>query len=323
MKTRVLKVAETLLSRISEEDRNGWARRTVLEVLDAGVPSAAAGLQTGKRVSFIVSGALLETLSAAAEATGRSPNEIFSTCLAAAVGVEAPERAAVAALELAVAVAPAEPRVERVVEVPVRVERRQPPSKAAAKWDEARQQRLAIVRADAACGRWATFCITGGNPAIKPYEDLDAQGVRDFADEIEQGVVVQELIPWEYSHEEGQEWIRKQQAAGKALSWFYVSGDSESLNDAQEARRRSAMLADKRFAGDIEALAQVQREEQLERAVFGRKRYYIDWAKRDLELLAASGATQLPANLLKIAATVDNLPKLGRPGDVKYIGSNP
>lgn len=311
----IVKISKTL---IAASPSNEWIRGAVSERIKYPLPEKRYP-PMGGRISYYVDKNTSERLDALALETGRRTNEIFTSCLIDVLGSLAPDgRAPVVGGH-----APAAPRKKpRIIKGPPKIEPLDGGGgsilRARARWLSGLEERRAIIRADIAVGRWGVFSITGGNPAIKPDEQLDAQGARDFDDEIQQGMVVQELIPWEYSEQEALAWLARQQRRGKPLSWYYISGDSESLNDAQESRRRGELRADNRFPEMVEQLARVEHEEALEREAFGRKRCYLDWAVRDrdrlLQIARRDGVDVekvVPRNLARLAAKAEDVGLLG------------
>ncbi len=308
-----IKISNTLIAAAPSKE---WIRSEVGERLKRPLPGIAYP-PIGGRVSFSLDKSTSKLLNSVAAKTRRRANEIYTSCLIDVLGDSVP-RGKVPVVRAFVEKAPRAVPQASQVEPEARATPRKL-SKSQSSWLSGLEERRAVIRADIAVGRWGVFSITGGSPAVKPNEPLDAQGVRDFDDEIQQGLVVQELIPWEYSEEEAQAWLVARRREGKPLSWHYISGDSESLNDQQEARRRGEMRADNRFPEMVATLAQVEREEALEREAFGRKKYYLDWAVRDRDRLLELGkragrseALSVPKNLAALAAKAEDVGLLGR-----------
>ncbi len=306
----IIKISNMLMAAAPSKE---WIRDKVSDRMRKPLP-AISYPEKGKRTSFYLDELTSDRLSRLAVSSGRSANEIYTSCLIDVLkgGDEESE-------VLMPVVAEVVERVTVRTAPTVPVQTPQKLSKTQRAWLDGLEHRRAVIRADIAVGRWGVFSITGGSPAVKPDEPLDAQGVRDFDDEIQQGLVVQELIPWEYSDEEARAWLVARHRDGKPLSWHYISGDSESLNDQQEARRRGEIRADKRFSDMIATLAQVEREEALEREAFGRKKYYLEWAARDRDTLLELGkragrseALSVPKNLAVLAEKAEDVGLLGR-----------
>jgi hypothetical protein len=243
--------------------------------------------KSASRVSFYASGPLLERLRSASAASGRALGDVAGAFLATAVE---PVPEVVEAVEV-------EPEPEPDVRYEKIVMERGPrgrPTKYTT-FMERVEKRLNLVRFDQKINRWAVFTITGGVASVEPDQHADG----DFADEIAAGLVAQEIIPHEYSKEEREEWLRQKRAQGFPFIWSYVSGDCESINDLAEVRRRAAIRASDKFGSAVEAIAEVEREEALEREIYGRPTYYIGWSARDCARLKALGHTP-PDNLTLI-----------------------
>ncbi len=314
----IIRISNTLIQAAPSKK---WIQTGVGERLKRPLPEIMPPPMDA-RASYYVDSWTAKQLNRLANESGRRAGEIFISCLIDVLG----EPASDGVDRAPVRNKPHRTGGVRAAAVPLAPRKI---SKSQSVWLAGLEKRRAIIRADIAVGRWGVFIITGGNPAVKPNEPLDAQGVRDFDDEIQQGMVVQELIPWEYSEEEALAWLADRHREKKALSWYYISGDSESLNDLQESRRRGELRADKRFPDMAATLAQVEHEEALEREAFGRKRYYLDWAVRDRDRLLEIGrrdgiaaADAVPKNLAVLAGRAENPALLGRVRVLRLCGGH-
>lgn len=165
------------------------------------------------------------------------------------------------------------------------------PEKKATKEQEeftrALNERLNLCRLDERLGRWSHFFIVGGEASVNRWGPLDSEEKVDYSTEAEDGSVIEEITPHEYSAQEAQAWLKRKQRTGHRLAWVYVSGDCHSITERHERRRRDTMRSDERYAHGLDALRHAEETERREIERFGMKTMYIEDAARDLHLLKA------------------------------------